>query len=115
MVRYYQTTGIYEDSNLLRLEVEYDKRQGYVARIDPCHKRDEHSYGILYCKEYYQYYHTLTCILVPCVRRSVKKEQEACVLAEEKIDLLLEQYVIMAKNNGGRHIEIVGELEEYRQ
>lgn len=111
MVHYYKTTGIYEDSNLLRVEVKYDKGKGYVAQINPCHK-DENSWGMLYCKEYYQYYNTLSCMLVPCGRKSAKKEQEANELAEKKIDLLLEQYAIMAENKGGRHIEIIGELEE---
>ena len=51
-------------------------------------------------------------MLVPCSRKSAKKEQEACELAEKKIDWLLEQYIIMAENKGGRHIEIIGELED---
>lgn len=44
MVHYYKTTGIYEDSNLLRVEVKYDKGKGYVAQITPCHK-NEYSWG----------------------------------------------------------------------
>ena len=111
MVHYYKTTGIYADSNLLRVEVTYDKGRGYVAQITPCHK-DEHSWGILYCKEYYNHYNTLSCMLVPCGRKSAKKEQEAYGIMKEKMDWLLAQYVIMAENKGGRHIEIVGELED---
>lgn len=111
MVRYFKTTGIYENSNLLRVEVKYDKGRGYVAEIVPCHK-DKYSYGILYCPEYYRYYNTLSCLLVPCGRKGTKKEQEACVIAEQEMDWLLKQYVTMAENNGGRHIEIVGELED---
>lgn len=111
MVRYYKTTGIYADSNLLRVEVKYNKGKGYVAEINPCRK-DEHSWGILYCKEYYNYYNTLSCMLVPCSRKSAKKEAEAIALAELNIENLLEQYVVMAENKGGRHIEIVGELED---
>ena len=111
MVHYYKTTGIYSDSNLLRVEVKYEKGKGYIAMINPCHK-DEHSYGIFYNKEYYQYYNTLTCMLVPCERKSAKKEAEAIALAESNMGNLLEQYVTMAENNGGRHIEIVGELED---
>ena len=51
-------------------------------------------------------------MLVSCSRRSAKKEQEAYLLMKDKMNWLLEQYVIMAENKGGRHIEIVGELEE---
>jgi hypothetical protein len=51
-------------------------------------------------------------MLVPCSRRSEKKEQEAYFLMKNKMNYLLEQYVSMAESNGGRHIEIVGELEE---
>ena len=40
------------------------------------------------------------------------EEQEAYVLMRDKMNWLLEQYVTMAENKGGRHIEIVGELEE---
>ena len=111
MVRYFKTTGIYADSNLLRVEVRYNKGKGYVAEIKPCRK-DEHSWGILYCKEYYNYYNTLVYMLVPCGRKSAKKEAEACVMAEQEMDWMLKQYVKMAEDKGGRHIEIVGELEE---
>ena len=51
-------------------------------------------------------------MLVPCARRSEKKEQEAYFLMRNKTNWLLEQYVTMAENKGGRHIEIVGELED---
>ena len=54
-------------------------------------------------------YYTLRAILYE--KLDNKKEAEACELAEKKLDWLLEQYVAMAENKGGRHIEIVGELE----
>lgn len=111
MVHYYKTTGIYADSNLLRAEIHYDKGRGYEARITPCSKGDGH-YGILYSPEYFQYYNTLSCMLVPCGRKSAKKEQKAYEIMKDKMDWLLEQYVQMAENKGGRHIEIVGELED---
>lgn len=111
MVHYYKTTGIYSDSNLLRVELHYNKGKGYEARVTPCSKDDGH-YSIFYSPEYFQYYNTLTCMLVPCSRRSAKKEQEAYLLMKDKMNWLLEQYVIMAENKGGRRIEIVGELED---
>ena len=111
MVRYYKTTGIYSDSNLLRMEIHYDKGRGYEARVTPCSKSDGH-YSILYSPEYFQHYNTLSCMLVPCSRKSAKKEQEAYEVMKDKVDWLLEQYVIMAESKGGRHIEIVGELED---
>lgn len=111
MVRYYKTTGIYSDSNLLRMEIHYDKGHGYEVRVTPCSKADGH-YSILYSPEYFQYYNTLSCMLVPCSRRSAKKEQEAYEIMKEKMDWLLEHYVQMAESKGGRHIEIVGELED---
>lgn len=111
MVKYYNTNGIYGNSNLLRIEVKYSKGNGYVAEINPCHK-DKFSYGITYCREYYQYYNTLSCMLVPCGRRSTKKEQEAVEMMLKKIDWLLEQYVNMAYNKGGRYIEVIGEYIE---
>lgn len=111
MVHYYKTTGIYSDSNLLRMEIHYDKGRGYEARVTPCSKADGH-YSIFYSPEYFQYYNTLSCMLVPCSRKSAKKEQEAYELMKKKTNWLLEQYVQIAENKGGRHIEIVGELEE---
>ena len=111
MVRYYKTTGIYADSNLLKVEVYYNKGVGYEARVTPCSKGNGF-FSVVYDTEYYQYYNTLTCMLVPCSRKSAKEEAEACSLMEKKLDWLLEQYVIMAENKGGRHIEIVGELED---
>ena len=38
MVRYYKTTGIYADSNLLKIGVVYNKGKGYEARVTPCSK-----------------------------------------------------------------------------
>lgn len=111
MVHYYKTTGIYADSNLLKVEVHYNKGVGYEARITPCSKGNGF-FSVVYSREYYQHYNTLTCLLVPCARRSEKKEQEAYFLMRYKINELLEQYVTMAENKGGRHIEIVGELED---
>ena len=111
MVHYYKTTGIYADSNLLKVEVHYNKGVGYEARVTPCSKGNGFV-SVVYSREYYQHYNTLTCLLVSCGRRSAKKEQEAYFLMKDKMNWLLEQYVTMAENNGGRHIEIVGELEE---
>ena len=111
MVHYYKTTGIYSDCNLLRAEVYYNKGVGYEARVTPCSKANGY-YSVFYSQEYFKYYNTLTCMLIPCSRKSAKKEQEACVIMKDKMDWLLEQYVQMAENKGGRHIEIVGELEE---
>ena len=111
MVRYYKTTGIYADSNLLKIEVVYNKGKGYEARVIPCSKGNGY-FSVVYNTEYYKYYNTLVCDLILCSRKSAKKEQEAKELAEKKIDWLLEQYVIMAENKGGRHIEIIGELED---
>ena len=111
MVRYYKTTGIYADSNLLRVEVVYNKGKGYEAMVTPCSKNN-HCFSVVYDVEYYKYYNTLVCDLIPCGRKSSKKEAEACSLAEKKMQYLLEQYVLMAENKGGRHIEIVGELED---
>lgn len=111
MVRYFKTTGIYADSNLLKVEVCYNKGVGYEARVTPCSKGNGFL-SVVYDKEYYQYYNTLVCMLVPCSRKSAKKEAEAIALAELNMENLLNQYVTMAENKGGRHIEIVGELED---
>ena len=111
MVHYYKTTGIYADSNLLKVEVYYNKGVGYEARVTPCSKGNGF-FSVVYDMEYYKYYNTLTCMLVPCSRRSEKKEREAYFLMRNKMNWLLEEYVRMAESKGGRHIEIVGELEE---
>lgn len=111
MVKYFKTNGIYDNCNLLRVEVKYNKGKGYVAEVNPCHK-DKFCWGTVYCKEYYQYYNTLSCMLIPCSRRSAKKEQKAIEMMLDKINYLLESYVNMAYNKGGRHIEIVGEYIE---
>lgn len=111
MVRYYKTTGIYADSNYLRVEVKYRKDyNGYVAEVVPCHM-DSIAYGILYSKEYYEYYGTLIQPLVRCGRRSKKQEEIACEMCDKMIDKILAHYVECAEVKGGRHIEIIG-LEE---
>jgi hypothetical protein len=111
MVHYYKTTGIYADSNLLKVEVYYNKGVGYEARVTPCSKGNGF-FSVVYDTEYYKYYNTLTYMLVPCGRRSEKKEQEAYFRMRDKMNWLLDEYVRMAESKGGRHIEIVGELED---
>ena len=111
MAHYYKTTGIYADSNLLKVEVVYNKGKGYEARVTPC-SAGNGFFSVVYDVEYYKYYNTLTCMLVPCGRKSAKKEQEAYFLMKDKMNWLLEQYITMAESKGGRHIEIVGELED---
>ena len=112
MVRYYKTTGIYDKADLLRVEVEYSKDHvGYVATINPAFK-DKYSWGIIYNKEYYQYYGTLIQPLVRCSRRSKKQEEVACAMCNTMIGILLEKYVEIAEEKGGRHIEIIGDLED---
>ncbi len=109
MVKYFKTTGIYGESNYLRVEVRYKKdHNGYVAQIDPCSKA-QHCYGITYGPEYYQYYGTLIQPLVRCGRRSKKQEEAACIMCNKMIDMLLAKYVEIAEEKGGRHIEIIGE------
>ena len=51
-------------------------------------------------------------MLVPCSRKSKKREEEADVIIEEKMNWLLEQYVKLVDSKGGKHIEILGEYEE---
>lgn len=109
MVHYYKTTGIYGNSNYLRVEVRYRKDyNGYVAQVDPCSKANE-CYGITYCPEYYQYYGTLVQPLVRCGRRSKKQEEIACEMCSKMIDKILAHYVECAEAKGGRHIEIIEE------
>lgn len=111
MVKYFKTNGIYSNADMLRVEVKYDKGNGYVAVVNPVHK-DKYSWSIIYCREYYQHYNTLSCMFIPCKRRSEKKEQEANEMLLEKLEWLVEQYVNMAYNKGGRYIEVVGEYTE---
>ena len=112
MVRYFKTTGIYSDSNYLRVEVKYRKEyNGYIAQVVPCSKNDI-AYSILYSKEYYEYYGTLTQPLIRCSRRSKKQEEIACEMCDKMIEKILAHYVECAEAKGGRHIEIVGELED---
>lgn len=115
MIRYYKTTGIYAESDLLRLEVKYDKdRSGYCAYLTPCHKDNEHCFSVYYCKEYYAYYGTFIQPLVRCGRRSKKQEESANAICDKMIEKLLAKYVEVAETKGGRHIEIIGEIEEWR-
>lgn len=111
MVKYFKTNGIYRECNLLRVEVAYEKGKGYIAKVIPAHKGNG-CWGTIYCKEYYDYYNTMVYMLVPCSRKSKKREEEANVIIEEKMNWLLEQYVKLVDNKGGKHIEIIGAYEE---
>lgn len=111
MVKYFKTNGIYRECNLLRVEVAYEKGKGYIAKVIPAHKGNG-CWGTIYCKEYYDYYNTMVYMLVPCSRKSKKREEEANVIIEEKMNWLLEQYVKLVDSKGGKHIEILGEYEE---
>ena len=112
MIKYYKTTGIYRECDTIRIEVKYNKdKGGYYAYLTPCFKQ-KYCYGTTYCAEYYTYYGGIDCLLVPCGRKSAKKEQEAADLLLENIDNLLEKYVQLVSERGGRYIEIIGEYTE---
>ena len=111
MVKYFKTNGIYKECNLLRVAVAYKKGNGYIAKVNPVFEEKGY-WGMDYCKEYYDYYNTMVYMLVPCLRKSKKRKEEANVIIEEKMNWLLEQYVKLVDSKGGKHIEILGEYEE---
>lgn len=111
MVHYFKTTGIYATSDILKVEVIYNQGVGYEARVTPCSLHNG-MISMVYDVEYYTYYQTLLHTLVPCGRRGAKKEQEAYSIMKDKMNWLLEQYIVSAEKRGGRHIEIIGEVEE---
>ena len=121
MVRYYQTTGLYnidEDSpkvDLLKFEVRYDKIQGgYIARLYPC-TVDKYGEGRYYCPEYFECFGEQWVGLIPSSRRNAKKEAEAIKMVEEQeiVDMLIDHYMDYAKHKG-KTFEIICELEELR-
>lgn len=115
MVRYYKTTGIYAEADLLKVSVQYQKDEGgYIVQIDPC-SRTKDSETRYYHPEYYQYYGSLRKLVVRCGRRSEKRHKEACIICDKMIVELLNKYIEHADEKGGRHIEIIGELEEFRK
>lgn len=116
MVRYYKTTGLYADIDLLKFEVVYEKGNGYVALLLPCNIDKYGNEGHYYCPEYYEYFGVQTVDLVQSSRRSAKKEAEAIKLVEEKeiIDMLIDHYIAYAEHKG-KTFEVIGELEELRK
>ena len=110
MAKYYKTNGIYKNCDHIRLDVCYEKGIGYIAEVIPCHK-DDFSYGITYCSEYFNYYEGIKKNLIQCGRKSEKKLAEACKLAEQKAKDLIQSYVDAVSVRGGRHIEILEEIQ----
>ena len=115
MVRYYKTNVIYAEADVLRVSVQYQKEEGgYIVQIDPC-SREKDTETRYYYPEYYKYYGSLRELVVRCGRRSEKRYNEACVICNKMITELLDKYIKHADKKGGNHIEIIGELEEYRK
>jgi hypothetical protein len=112
MVRYYKTTGIYAGADLLKVSVKYSKEVGgYFIQVEPCSKVNSCE-TFYYYPEYYKYYGTLRELVVNCGRRSEKRYNEACAICNKMIGELFDRYVKHADEKGGRHIEIIGELED---
>ena len=116
MVRYYKTTGLYANIDLLKFELVYEKGKGYVAWLLPCRIDKHGNEGRYYCAEYYKYFGLQTMGLVPSSRRNAKKEAEAIKMIEEQdiIDVLIDHYMDYAEHYG-RKFEVICELEELRK
>lgn len=116
MVRYYKTTGLYANIDLLKFELVYEKGKGYSAWLSPCNIDKYGNEGRFYCAEYYKYFGMQSVDLVPSSRRNAKKEAEAIKMIEEKgiIDMLIDHYTAYAEDHG-RNFEVICELEELRK
>lgn len=111
MKYYFKTTGIYSNSETIKVQIEYKKGVGYYVIADAIHVDDE--YGMIsksFDKEYYQFYNDLSMNIVSCSRKSKKCETVAeAWLNDKTAEEFAEKWIEYAISRGGRKdIKIIG-------
>lgn len=110
MRHYFLTNGIYNESNLIAVEVQYTKGKGYGVVAFPCHKGDGW-FGKVFSGDYYAYYYDIVVDVVQCSRRNVSKEKIANDWMEEHLQEVVDNYCEYCLARGGRNIEVIKEIQ----
>lgn len=112
MKYYFKTTGIYSNSETIRIEVEYKKGVGYNIIAEAIHVNNEcGSVSKTYDKEYYQIYNDLSMNVVRCNRQSKKQlaDAEQWLNSDNHAEEFAKKWIECAISRGGRKdIKIIG-------
>ena len=104
---YYFNTGI-DGKDTIKVDMNYDKRiGGYSALFCVGDMRDSQWFGWHIDADYFRYYQRYQSkLLVPCGRRSEKKEQEAAKILDENVLAYVQEFAAKAEALGAPHMNI---------
>ena len=104
---YYFNTGL-DGKNAIQVNMTYDKRMGgYAAMFQVGDMKEAGWFGWHIDSDYFRYYQKPQArLLVPCGRRSAKKEQEAAELLDANVLTYVQECAEQAEALGAPHMEI---------
>lgn len=103
---YYFGTGV-EGKNAIEARLTYDKRAGGYAAVFCVGDCRDGMFGWHVDADYFNYYQKpQTRLLVPCGRRSEKKEQEAARILDANVAQYVRDFAAAAEALGAPHMEI---------
>ena len=103
---YYFTTGI-EGKNAIQAHMSYDKNAGGYAVSFNVGDHDGQFFGWHIDADYFNFYQKpQTRLLVPCGRRSAKKEQEAAQMLEQNALTYAQEFAAAAEALGAPHMTV---------
>ena len=104
---YYFNTGI-DGKDTIKADMSYNKDAGgYIASFYVGDMRDSQFFGWHIDADYFRYYQRYQSkLLVPCGRRSEKKEQEAAKMLDENVLAYVQEFAAKAEAHGAPHMNI---------
>ena len=103
----------YEKINAVRTRVDYNARQGgyllIAELIEKIDWMDGNVFGKPFCKEYYQHNGDGHYLIIPCSRRSAKRQSEAEKIFEEKSRECAEVHIKHVNEKLGTDVSIAEE------
>lgn len=102
----------YHNNNTIRVSADYNKNKGGYCITAELIERMESPlgcFGKAFCKEYYQHNGDGISLVIPCGRRSAKKQEEANAILERDAEKYAVAFLNHVNSVLGTDVEIVKE------
>lgn len=109
--KFIKTNVIYSEADCLMVELKYNKGVGYEVEVSPV-KKMPMGFSVLFDREYFAYYESTHELILPCGRKSAKKEAEAMSLFDNIYHTCVQNYCNKVLCRGGKSIVVDWETAE---
>ena len=118
MKKFFETTEpIYANADHLEISTRYRKGAGYEIVVEPVgikyfDDNPDNSFmvGKTFSKDYYNHYMDMAVMVKECKRKSASALAYAEEVMSANVDKFIQQYIDLALANGGKQIELSGNV-----